>query len=660
MKTRVAVIILVVLSFLVPLISPHLAKAQFLYCLNYDFNGGSQLGWTPYSTTRGIYAAWGGTFWYHDPAIEDPHDEALEISSPDLSAYAIRTIKIYFSAEDGPSPEWGIENVGHGVAYTGSASGSNPEVISMAFPTMTTVGIFYYPNASNNVWGPPTLQISRVDICYDSPNTPTPTNSPTPTSTSQTIPDICPPTIYPTWTTTPGPTSTGTPYTATPSLTPSRTPTNTPTAAATLTLTPTPTGTFSSPTPGPSPTPNCIPSPPINPNACPLLGDDVSIFAKFPGEWAIINSDKPSNPPGASKGLYIKSGTIEYQVQLNPTHKYSIVTQFHLKVVGSSPPVTGFSVKLGMDKPILIPVHNDLTQQTLTVPAANYNPSSEFVGAKLYNLDVSRQALTADPYIIIDYLCVTDPAAGTYSHDTGPVCPTCFLNVTLDTSSIGSILSSAVADVGNFFSWLWCRFLQWINCSLIPFFQGLWQTIVDIARFLGWAFMWVLKSAGSAIQWVLDNLGVIFRWLGGSITNIITSLLHNIGFSLSLVGIQLGIPDLGQFLSLIWNFIGTLFHLIIGWVISFVGLIVTIISVIFQIFSAMLSGFNASASSIPMFAPICDTPGQFLYYPCVGIYILDNTIWAGILYYIVYVAEALIALRVFWWAIKFLEEAILE
>lgn len=501
---------------------------------------------------------------------------------------------------------------------------------------------------------------------------PTPTPGPTSTPTNTATPIIiCPPNNPSTRTTTPGATSTGATYTSTPTYTPSRTPTISPTPTTSAptntpngTTTPTPTGTQATRTPTPAP---CASGPPTNSfGGCPMLGDGVAYFADFPGDWRVLSGD-PANPVGTTVSVIMPhGGSVQFVLQLNPTHKYQIDTKFHLATVPTGSGTAHFDVKLGTEPAIKFFATFDNTQQSFTTQPANYTANQDEAGVKLYDLTVSQDDIVSgnNTPIIIDFICVIDPAAGTYNKPQPAVCFACEFTWSfhIETSDIWheiwSVISSILDNIGGFFGWLWCHLLQFINCVLNPFFHQIWMLLASVARYMPFYLQFGGKVVTGGISWVLSNIGVGAAWAGGHITNIIGSILFSLKVGYFALSVRYGDPI--EFLRALWGLLGVLLQMLVSWVLTFINLVFTVIGIIIQITVAVVTGINSSASSIPVYAPICDTPGTLLYYPCVGIYILDNTIWAGPLYYIVYLAEAFMIIRTLWWSMNHLGETIEE
>ena len=98
-------------------------------------------------------------------------------------------------------------------------------------------------------------------------------------------------------------------------------------------------------------------------------------------------------------------------------------------------------------------------------------------------------------------------------------------------------------------------------------------------------------------------------------------------------------------LSLVATLIGALVTLLTGGLQTIIGLAV-------QIIQALINGFNAGAVSIPQGGLTCNTPGTLLYYPCLGFYVLDNTIWQGPVAYLIPIILGTATIRLLMWAME--------
>ncbi len=94
--------------------------------------------------------------------------------------------------------------------------------------------------------------------------------------------------------------------------------------------------------------------------------------------------------------------------------------------------------------------------------------------------------------------------------------------------------------------------------------------------------------------------------------------------------------------------IGTLLTIAFTWLATQASLLINMLG---SIFTALFTAMNAAAVAVPPGAPMCNTPGTVLFYPCLGFYVLDNTIFSGPVVYIAPIFMGVMSWRTLIWAV---------
>lgn len=422
------------------------------------------------------------------------------------------------------------------------------------------------------------------------------------------------------------------------------------------------------PTPSPSPTPT---SPAYSGGSfmgqCPLLGDSNAIFLNLPGNWT-INPTTITNPSGSQFGLHWTSlGYAAMVLHISRYHKYIITVKFHLVDTASS--IDHFSTTLGGSTSLPIPVTLGSTdEQTFTSDIANYIPDPDQPeDSDLYTFRLSY-GVGDNVDWIVDLACVSDATPGAQIVPSGGsnsagICRDCTYHAT------GNLIN----DILSVFAWLWCGLSQLFDCVLKPMLLGIWQVILNVLQVLGFVRIWAGTIIGNGIRWLNANWGVIGAWASGALSNLVRALLNVATFLLNTI------PIVG-FINLILSFFGTPLGQLVantahtaGTVIAtgadiiqiganFLGQVVTgiisIIGAIPTVIAAIIAGFNSPSTSIPVYAPSCSATNTLLFYPCLGSYILDNTLLDGPVYLMFILMLGLVALNVLLWAVRAVQEAL--
>jgi hypothetical protein len=104
--------------------------------------------------------------------------------------------------------------------------------------------------------------------------------------------------------------------------------------------------------------------------------------------------------------------------------------------------------------------------------------------------------------------------------------------------------------------------------------------------------------------------------------------------------------------------IGGIFSIVLFWLSGLVNTLAQIIVAIPVFILSIINGFNTPATTIPIYAPSCSNQNTLLFWPCLGGYIIDNTILDGPLYLIIIAVWGVIALMVLLWALRHIREAL--
>jgi hypothetical protein len=437
-----------------------------------------------------------------------------------------------------------------------------------------------------------------------------------------------------------------------------------------------------SPTPTPTATPGALPSIPTAPR-CDLIRQDIATFENL-FAWQILpESAGAGHPSGQPKGLTMPSGvTADLELNLDTAAQYVIRLEFHRTTASTG---GTFELRLGTEPAFKVDIDpGDSGTQVFEVPAGNYTPNPgnyNMEGSALYKLILTAPTWSPNPGLIIDFVCISvnteggGPGSGGGTGDAGggglfgggiqqTACEECTYN------PVGDLFQ----DIPRLIEWLWCGLSQLFDCVLRNVLYGLWQTIVRIIQIIAFLRLWAGLILERAIAWVLGNLGVLAAWLGGHIINLLTAIgapILNVasGFINGVLSLLAGLWGFFQQVLVVLSAIATFLTSAVGLVGNGFQFVVSIVEQIWHFISqvvgivpiligSLIAGLNASAASIPSWAPACNNPSSLLYYPCLGMYVLDNTIFLGPVYYLVPIAIALVAWQVIGWAIKQFREAL--
>jgi hypothetical protein len=240
-----------------------------------------------------------------------------------------------------------------------------------------------------------------------------------------------------------------------------------------------------------------------------------------------------------------------------------------------------------------------------------------------------------------------------------PFSPYCKVCTYVATGDLGT-------DIQNLVYWLACFINQLWHCQVKTILYGIWQASVNLLSAFAFFRLWLSLTIQGSTTWTNGNLLVFARYLNGQFLNLI-SALNLVGFS--------G----GESSTNIWDALVALFNTLITLIYALrdlialafelVGLFVTVIltlllsiltsliqfipNLIFAIFTAI----NSPAAALPPGALQCSDPGHPLFYPCLGLWVLDHTVFTGPFQYLVPIALALLGFEILLWSINRIRSA---
>lgn len=295
-------------------------------------------------------------------------------------------------------------------------------------------------------------------------------------------------------------------------------------------------------------------------------------------------------------------------------------------------------------------------------------------------LNLTADGSDGDQVAQISKVCITPHEGGTPPGYLPPPpfqggCRSCVFSPTGDLPT----------DFVEFQQWLTCQFFQLWECQAKILLRYIWQILLSILMLFGFFRLWLSATIIGLVNWGngnllcfsnflaghLNNLGITFQ---NSLTNLRSFTLvtgSGAGFWDAIVAIANALSGMVQSLingigtpiiGLLQQIVSGLFGLIAG-AMGIIGALLTIaftwlttqasllIHMLGGIINALYTAINATAIAVPPGAPMCDAPGTVLYYPCLGFYVLDNTIFSGPVIYIVPIFMALMSWRVLMWAV---------
>jgi len=408
------------------------------------------------------------------------------------------------------------------------------------------------------------------------------------------------------------------------------------------------------PTPTFTPTPLSLPGLPAaaNYDSCPLMGDSNANLSDT-SRWNLVLGATQATPNGIDFGTNTGSspGQTGYAYQMMTLSRYTkyVVTLKYKQTTDASD--QSFLFRLGLTEPLTITLASGTDEQTTTFDAANYEPS-QLGAADQYLLTVESWEIDPGNDIIVTYVCISDEsnktsnslgATGADATALSSLCKSC----TYDPGTISG-LGDIINNIVKLLQWLWCGFSQIWDCSVRPFFATLLAIIGVIISAIAFIRQWAAIILANGNEWIGAVIPVLWHFISGFIINLIQAVLN----AAATLARSLGLDGLFNFIVSLLGNASNIFTLIADWVRLAIQQILNVLSAIPTLFNALISGYNQSATSTGATAPVCNDTSSMLYGPCLGLYVLDNTIFAGPMFYAIPVALGLVAFNTILWAMQ--------
>lgn len=410
---------------------------------------------------------------------------------------------------------------------------------------------------------------------------------------------------------------------------------------------------------GTSPCSNPIASPPAATKyqPCPTSNDN----GVLPGSWTYT---PPVTPDPSGVGLALNGSVIQKNFSLSRYHEYSMRLSYKLSTAG---PSESFTFAFGKNFTIQLVTTEDDTEDTVNIPASSYEPTTSAAGADVYVLAIGAISPPVSPHLVITYFCLTDETTGAVTGSgTGGApqasCKDCVYNATGD----------LIADVLGVLKWIWCGLSQLWDCTIKSLFYGIWKFVGVIITALAFLRQWAGLVFQNGSTWLGAVVPILWNFIRGLAGNIILTAFNALAGVFNALGITgiinailaflNNIPGaISQFLSFVpgvVSLISTIWDFITYWVSTTWSLVSGILGAIPVVFASVVDGFNQSAASIPVYAPTCNSSNTLFFGPCLGMYIIDNTVFDGPMFYVFPVVLGFIALNTILWSIEKFKEAL--
>lgn len=413
--------------------------------------------------------------------------------------------------------------------------------------------------------------------------------------------------------------------------------------------------TYESGTPGDQPVLSALGSCPFMQNVNAMFSDGHS--------WTF--NDGAATPDGQDHGLYLPPGSSATLGLIMSKYKpYSVIIKTSFQDFDEDDDTEVLNFKLGKTF-LFFPLLGEETT-TFEIAEANYEPDLTQGSLDYYYLTLSNDEEAPEgTKLIVDYICIDDPSSNVGSgagENSLTTCRVCEYEAT------GNIIN----DILQALQWLWCAIGQLWDCTIKQLFVGIWKAIIKIVESIAFARNWLgvffdnggnwlgaVVAQGSSffagfitnlIQSGFNALATLFNALGlGHVVNTILHFLANIPQALA--NLVSSLPGAFQFVIDLWNlftyWIGRLFETVM----YAVGTIPIIIQSIFD-------GFNAAGNSVPVYAPVCNSSNHILFGPCLGLYVLDYTIFDGPIFYVFIVVLGFVSVNTLLWALQYIREGL--
>lgn len=245
------------------------------------------------------------------------------------------------------------------------------------------------------------------------------------------------------------------------------------------------------------------------------------------------------------------------------------------------------------------------------------------------------------------------------------------------TTCVYAPTGDVMLDTIRLVNWALCNIANLYTCLLIPLLLKMWNTIINILRFMQAWREWTGNVVTQVTQWLIANLLICIYWLGGTITNAVNAIVNGISGNFRTTVIQSGNANLFDVLISLFNNIGNLGTTLIDGirdvvssvanvlislinailvlallfaqiVIAVINLLISAINEIFgligfvpRIVGTFLDAFGSAATNpingLSMFRTNSGTgsPGSLdcthpvLFHACLGLFVLDNTVFGS-------------------------------
>jgi len=407
---------------------------------------------------------------------------------------------------------------------------------------------------------------------------------------------------------------------------------------------------------------------------CGLLGLSSSTFTFLDdhSKWDIYGDVLPTNPPGHTQGMLISNGQATLSIPLDSSRQYSIYVAWHLTTTSGVDFPDHFTVKLGQSPPIDIDIPESTSVESYTVPDSVYTPTDTAGGSSFYDLTISKSPNEgSDPGLVIDFVCVSQVTTDATGASTTPkilqaVCKQCEYRPKGD----------LIADIGALIAWILCGISQLWDCVAKRIFTGIWQTIADIMVFATAVRLWFSLVVARGATWINGNLTVLWNWASGTFTNLLTAIINAAGRFFRDFGLGDFFDTVLGFLVSLPNLVLTALTTLVNWVLNAIQISILVVRVVFdwldstfntvlnllgiipELIGSIVTGFNASSDEIPTWALACNSANTMLYWPCLGMYVADNTFLQGPVYMLIPAVEGVVGIHVLLWAVREVREMI--
>lgn len=393
-------------------------------------------------------------------------------------------------------------------------------------------------------------------------------------------------------------------------------------------------------------------------------------------------TDASGDPIG--EAILGDEGAVEQDLTLHPKPGDSQGYVLAITARRYGPPADGETVSIywsflgsGIGDDNLIGTFSGRLWQTVT---ADFDIDTDTDGT----IYIYAQGSDSDQQVEIDKVCITTDDGSTPPGylDTSPleaVCKLCTMVLVGDLTN----------DVPELLQWLWCKIQSLWFCQVKTILYGIWQTAVNILTFLGFLRLWLAGNTVAFVSWVNANILMFAGWLNGQFVNLTVALTNVFsgGPRVSIINGQVGanfwdtlvslFTNGGNIITGITDTIGTLIaalrdvllsmidrifallSIALGLAAALISLIVNfiltaftfVLSLIGVLLDVILAAVNAPPNP-PAGIPICDTSAGSIPEQCVGLFMIDNSLFApgSPINTIVGFIEASIALAVLVWA----------